>query len=103
VFELDFIKNHEPKLLPQDLMDMIKHVKVHELKALTQLCHEGDDADCAYFVMQGCLVATYTLTKNDKQAVFKGTKNLENNPDEIIKALTLINMVESAGLQAVAD
>lgn len=66
------------------------------------LCHEGDDADCMYFVIQGELIATYTLAAVDLHAQFFGKKSSTTNADGLIKALSTVKMVKDLSLR-VAD
>ena len=52
---------------------------------MTRIIKEGEEADSFLFLMQGKLIATYTLTDKDRQALFVGRKNAKINPDGIMK------------------
>ena len=61
--EFDFIKNHNLQFQNKDIHDLVKTASLIELPPLTRLCKEDDKADSLYFVIQGELVASYTLNK----------------------------------------
>ena len=75
LMNIDFIRNNDCNLKKEDLNEMVKFARVIEIPPLSKIFKEGDDADTLYFVAQGSLVTTYTLTEKDHKAVFFGKKD----------------------------
>lgn len=99
--KLDFIKNHELDFVAQDLTEMAKSAKLIPLEAGQRLFKQDTDSTEMYLILQGRVMATYSLASKDKKALFFGVK--DTAADGMVKTLKTLHMVKNTVRDALEE
>lgn len=65
LMKLDFIRNHECRFEPKDLLEMAKSATIEMYEAGKPIFKQEDEANAMCFILQGRCTATYKMASQD--------------------------------------